>query len=303
VRREAFGIVIAGRAIQVVAAFNRPAQGQVMLRNSYISVLILIGILLVGVVDYLSGTEVRVFPLYFLPLIPAAWVFGRTGAVGSSLVATAAWAASLYLAGSHYSHGYIWLINVLTQGATFLVVSLLIAWLHASLQRERVLSSTDTLTRLANRRAFYEQAGAALALCHRKSNPVSLAYIDLDNFKQVNDAYGHGSGDALLRAVGEILRSCLRASDVSGRFGGDEFVIMLPDTTADHARTVLEKIRIRIAQTPEVRACSVTVSIGAVAYPKAPTDISVMIKAADELMYSVKNGGKDGVEVQAAIAA
>jgi len=274
-----------------------------MYRNSYLSIAILIGMLLVGIVDYLSGTEIRVFPLYFLPLLPAAWVFGRTGAVGASLVATVVWAASLYLAGRHYSHGYIWIVNMVTQGTTFLVVSLLIAWLHESLQHERVLSSTDTLTGLANRRSFYEQAGGALALCHRNSNPVSLAYIDLDNFKQVNDAYGHGSGDTLLRTVGEILSACLRASDVSGRVGGDEFVVMLPDTNAEHARTVLEKIRIRLAQTPELQASSMTVSIGAVSYAKAPADISVMIKAADELMYSVKSSGKNGLQIQAATAA
>jgi diguanylate cyclase (GGDEF)-like protein len=274
-----------------------------MYRNSYLSIAILIGMLLVGIVDYLSGTEIRVFPLYFLPLLPAAWVFGRTGAVGASLVATVVWAASLYLAGRHYSHGYIWIVNMVTQGTTFLVVSLLIAWLHESLQHERVLSSTDTLTGLANRRSFYEQAGGALALCHRNSNPVSLAYIDLDNFKQVNDAYGHGSGDTVLCTVGEILSACLRASDVSGRVGGDEFVVMLPDTNAEHARTVLEKIRIRLAQTPELQASSMTVSIGAVCYAKAPADISVMIKAADELMYSVKSSGKNGLQIQAATAA
>ena len=178
-----------------------------MIRKPYIGVAIFLGILLVGVVDHLSGTEIRVVPLYFLPLIPAAWVFGRKGAVGGSLVATVVWSVLLYLGGHQYSHSYIWVINSVTQGLIFLVVSLLIAWLHNSLQRERFLSSTDTLTGLANRRSFYAQAGVALAFCRRNQSPASLAYIDLDNFKQVNDLCGHESGDALLRTAGRSGRS------------------------------------------------------------------------------------------------
>ena len=274
-----------------------------MIRKLNIGVAVLFGILLVGVIDYLSGTEIRVVPLYFLPLIPAAWVFGRKGAVGSSLVATAVWVALLGLAGQQYSHSYIWVINAVTQGLIFLVVSLLIAWLHKSLRRERLLSSTDALTGLANRRSFYAQAGITLALCSRNHNPASLAYLDLDNFKQVNDLRGHESGDALLRTVGEVLVGCLRASDIAARVGGDEFVVLLADTTIEQARVVLDKIRARLAEAPEVQACAVTVSIGAVSYAHAPTDISVMIKAADELMYSAKASGKDSIQVQSAIAA
>jgi diguanylate cyclase (GGDEF)-like protein len=268
-----------------------------MIGKSYVGIAVFIGILLVGGVDYLSGSEIRIFPLYLLPLIPAAWVFGRKGAVSASLLATVAWAASLYLDGSQYSSAYIWIINSVTQGATFLIVSLLIAWLHKSLERERVLSSTDTLTGLSNRRSFYVQANSALALCHRNRSPVSLAYIDLDNFKQVNDAHGHEFGDTLLRRISEVLVACLRASDVSARVGGDEFIILLPDTSAEHARTVLEKVRARLASTPEVQVCSTSVSIGAVSYTQAPSDLSKMIKMADDLMYNVKSSGKDGVQV------
>lgn len=268
-----------------------------MIGKPYVGVAVFFGILLVGGVDYLSGSEVRIFPLYLLPLIPAAWVFGKKGAVSASLAATAVWAVSLFLSGSQYSSAYIWVINSVTQGTTFLIVSLLIAWLHKSLQRERILSSTDTLTGLSNRRSFYVQAGSALALCHRNHSPVSLAYIDLDNFKQVNDAYGHEVGDTLLCRISEVLVACLRASDFSARVGGDEFIVLLPNTTAEHARIVLEKIRARLASTPEMQVCSTSVSIGAVSYAQAPGDLSKMIKMADDLMYNVKSGGKDGVQV------
>jgi diguanylate cyclase (GGDEF)-like protein len=274
-----------------------------MISKPFAGVAVVLGILIVGLVDHLSGTEIRVFPLYFLPLIPAAWVFGRTGAVSGSLLATGVWAATLFVAGRPYSQSYIWVINCVTQGVTFLVVSLLIAGLHKSLQRERFLSSSDALTGLANRHSFYTQAGIALALCHRSRFPVSLAYIDLDNFKQVNDRHGHDSGDALLRRVGEILMSSLRTSDIAARVGGDEFVVVLPDTTAETARVVLEKIRTSLAEAPELRGFSVTASIGAVSYAQAPSDVTVMMKAADEIMYRVKESEKGGIQVHSAIAA
>ena len=274
-----------------------------MTSKPYAGVAVILGILIVGLVDYLSGTEIRVFPLYFLPLIPAAWVFGRTGAVSGSLLATCVWAASLYVAGRPYSQSYILVVNCVTQGVTFLVVSLLIAGLHKSLQRERFLSSSDALTGLANRHSFYTQAGIALALCHRSRSPVSLAYMDLDNFKQVNDRHGHDSGDVLLRGVGDVLRSSLRTSDVAARVGGDEFVVLLPDTTAETARVVLDKIRTSLAEEPQLRVYSVTASIGAVSYTQAPSDIAVMMKAADEMMYRVKGSGKGSIQVQSATAA
>lgn len=258
----------------------------------------LLGMLLVGYIDFATGIEIRLFPLYFLPLLLATWFFGRAGALTASAAAAMVWVISQYLSGRHYSHLYIWVFNFVTQGATFVTVSFLISWLHDNLRQERARSRTDQLTGLANSRSFYAQAEAILTLCHRNLRPVSLAYLDLDNFKHANDTRGHEQGDALLRKVAEVLISSLRASDIPARIGGDEFVILLPDTAAADARTVLEKVRSRLEQTPQLRACSVTASIGAVSCAQAPTDIHALLKTADELMYGVKRAGKNHVRIQ-----
>lgn len=263
----------------------------------------LLGMFLVGYIDFATGIEIRLFPLYFLPLLLATWFFGRAGALTASAAAAVVWVISQYLSGRHYSHLYIWFINFVTQGATFVTVSLLISWLHDNLRQERARSRTDQLTGLANSRSFYAQAEAILTLCHRNLRPVSLAYLDLDNFKHANDTRGHEQGDALLRKVAEVLISSLRASDIPARIGGDEFVILLPDTAAADARTVLEKVRSRLEQTPQLRACSITASIGAVSCAQAPTDIHALLKTADELMYGVKRAGKNHVRIQSVTAA
>ena len=255
----------------------------------------LLGILLVGYIDFAVGIEIRVFPLYFLPLLLATWFFGRAGALTSSVAAAVVWVIAQLFAGRHYSQPYVWVINFFTQGVAFVVVSMLIAQLQRSFQKERAHSRTDHLTGLANSRSFYEQAEAIANLCRRNLRPMSLAFLDLDNFKHVNDTLGHEQGDAVLRKVAEILISSLRASDIAGRIGGDEFGVLLPDTAAADAHVILEKVRSRLAQTPQLQACSVTASIGAVFSNQAPTDIHAMLKIADELMYSAKRAGKNHV--------
>lgn len=258
----------------------------------------LFGIAAIGVIDFLTGIEIRVFPLYFLPIILAAWHLGKPGAAWASFSATIAWAASMYVGGRSYSHWSIWTINFFTQGIAFLVVAMLVAKVREALLRERSLSRTDPLTGLANSRAFYEQARGILALCNRNSRPVTLAYVDLDNFKQVNDSLGHQQGDALLCEVANVFSECLRSSDIPARVGGDEFIILLPETAASDAHAALEKIQRRLVQDPRFQRCAVTASIGAVAYAHAPDDLDGMIKAADNLMYQVKGASKNNVKVE-----
>lgn len=256
------------------------------------------GVLIIGIIDYRTGIEIRVFPLYFLPIVISSWFIGKSSAVFTAFLSSLAWAAAMYYGGRNYSRAYIWGINFLTQGTTFIVIALLVSYLRDALKRERSLSRTDSLTGLSNSRSFYEQAAGVLMLCNRNLRPVTLAYVDLDNFKHANDILGHLKGDELLRIVARVFSENLRSSDITARMGGDEFAILLPETTAQDAGTALEKIRHRLAQNPQFQVCSVTSSIGAVTYTQAPTDINVMIKAADELMYKVKANGKNYVLVE-----
>ena len=155
----------------------------------------------IGWVDFVTGSELRVFPLYFAPIALVAWQGGRRAVVAAAILSSVVWAEANALAGMEYSRPIIWVANALVQATAFAVVGVLIATLRHGLERERELSRIDPLTSLLNRRAFREEADPILALCRRKERPATLAYLDLDNFKTVNNTRGHQAGDALLRAV------------------------------------------------------------------------------------------------------
>jgi diguanylate cyclase (GGDEF)-like protein/PAS domain S-box-containing protein len=167
--------------------------------------------------------------------------------------------------------------------------------LNQVLQREKELARTDTLTGLANRRAFYEAVQSERARSARYGRPVTLAYIDLDHFKRINDTLGHAVGDELLACVADALRSTLRASDIVGRLGGDEFAVLLPETNATAAEPLLRKLHEILTLAMVAKSWPVTFSLGAATFLDNPPPIEEMIRTADELMYTVKKSGKNRV--------
>lgn len=259
---------------------------------------VLLGLLAVGWVDYATGVEVRAFPLYFLPLALAAKRLGMHPAIASAVVATLVWVVALAAAGRQYSHPAIWLINSLTQGSAFVLFAVLVARLQTALGRERKLARYDALTGLPNRREFARLAERALGRCRRTNTAATLAYLDLDHFKQANDRFGHARGDLLLGEVGRILQEGLRTQDVVGRLGGDEFAVCLPDTNAAQAREVLGRLRDRFGGAALISDCGVTVSIGAVATEHHDADLEAWLQAADTVMYRAKAAGRDQLWVE-----
>lgn len=251
----------------------------------------------VAAVDYSTGSEVRVHPFYFLPIALAASVIGRRGAYLTTLLCTILWFVSNALGGMHYSSQWIWLWNSMVEGSAYMVVATLVSQLQETLQRERDSARTDALTGVLNIRAFHERAPALIGLCHRESSPVVMAYIDLDNFKKVNDVQGHQRGDEVLRIAAQIIKSSLRATDLLARFGGDEFVVLLPNASTEAAAETLERLRESIESSMRAERCDVTASIGAVAYQHAPISLEGVIRAADSAMYAVKHSGKNRVQV------
>lgn len=258
------------------------------------------GILLIALVDFLSGIELRVFPLYYAPIALAAWSFGRRAALGAAVASAIGWLLANQLAGQQYSHPIIWVANTGVQGTSFAVVGLLVSHLRVTLARERALSRTDPLSGLMNHRAFYEEGDRLLRLCRRGSRPITLVYLDLDNFKCVNDTRGHMAGDDLLRAVGEVLQSTLRSSDLTARLGGDEFAVLLPELGSTETGVALHRLRraVNDAMATGEGSATVTVSIGAVTFPRAPDDVETMVRKADAVMYQAKSTGKNQVRLE-----
>lgn len=258
----------------------------------------LLGIVVIAGVDYITGIELRVFALYFAPISFIAWHRGRSAALILAGLSAAAWVWSNQLAGRQYTAGFIWVANTVVQGMAFALVGHLIATLRAALMREQGLSRTDSLTSLLNTRAFYEEADRFLALCRRNGRPITVAYLDLDGFKAVNDSLGHQAGDAVLCRVAELLRASIRPSDLCARLGGDEFALLLAEVGPDGAAATLERLRAVLADALRSSRCPVTVSIGAVTFVTMPDTVEDMVRDTDSAMYLAKAQGKNRVHLE-----
>ena len=166
--------------------------------------------------------------------------------------------------------------------------------LSSARQRELLRSQADTddLTGLLNRRAFDQQFDALLHEARRSSRPLGLVLIDLDHFKQVNDQHGHQAGDAALAAVADALRASVRGRDVVARFGGEEFVLVLPDTAPDASFAIAERARGRVTSHASA-GVRLTVSAGLAGYPGDGAEPDALLRAADAALYDAKHAGRD----------
>jgi diguanylate cyclase (GGDEF)-like protein len=167
--------------------------------------------------------------------------------------------------------------------------------LHALVEEEAV---TDELTGLSNQRRFRELMAKEVERAKRFERPLSLLMMDIDDFKQVNDTYGHLQGDHVLHEVAKILHRESREIDEPARYGGEEFAVAMPETTADGAIELAERVRKRIESTPiglagDSGTIEVRASIGVAGAPETPPDVSGLIAAADKALYQAKREGKN----------
>lgn len=166
-------------------------------------------------------------------------------------------------------------------------------------QRLREIADRDGLTDLLNRRALDARLSEAFSFYRRRSRPLSVALLDLDHFKRVNDEFGHPAGDAVLRETARRVADAVRAYDTLGRYGGEEFMLILPDTLAWSARLVAERIRQVLNQAPVVhehRIIPITASLGVATVDLGFVgDLSQLIEAADEALYEAKRRGRNRV--------
>ncbi|MDD2366537.1 MAG: diguanylate cyclase [Desulfuromonadaceae bacterium] len=157
------------------------------------------------------------------------------------------------------------------------------------------LAATDELTTLYNRRYFNENLTKSISAAKRYKFPLSLVMVDIDKFKAVNDTYGHSSGDTVLKAFADILRSLARTEDVSARWGGEEFIILLTHTARDGAAVMAERVRSKMAsECLRVTSIPVTVSLGVVEWGDGE-DPELLIKRADKALYRAKDEGRNRV--------
>lgn len=194
----------------------------------------------VGLLDLITGYELSFSIFYIAPIAVASWYGERRLGVGASVFSSAIWLIVDLTSGHAYTHGAIIFWNAMVRFGFFVLISLLLSLLRVRLDAEQKLAQTDALTGLLNGRAFREAAVRLFQLCRRVDKPATVVYIDQDNFKQVNDNFGHAEGDRVLKVVGSTLSTGVRSTNLVGRLGGDESALILPDTNHAQARKVME---------------------------------------------------------------
>jgi diguanylate cyclase (GGDEF)-like protein len=248
---------------------------------------------LVAIVDAVTGADLSLSIFYLIPVIFTAWFLSRRVGLLAAVVSTAVWN---YPALANLTTSlWVWGWNSTVRFAFFVVVLQVVHLMKVAKYREASLARTDPLTRVANGRSFSDRAEWDLASLRRTGHPLTMAYIDLDRFKHINDTLGHTEGDRLLRAAADAIQSRLRATDMIARLGGDEFGVLLPETNHDAAPAVLAALSEAVSEVVD-GSWDVGCTIGAVTFEMAPESVDFMVRSADELMYRGKRAGRGRIE-------
>jgi len=246
---------------------------------------------LFGIFDMITPPQYSFILLYFFPVALTTWFAGQTAGFFITVVCTIFWART-----NQQAELLAFTLNMLSTLSVFFILSIMIARLRYMWEKENTLSRTDQLTGVMNRRGFDEIVEYEILSLNRQNSPFSLAYLDLDNFKEVNDRFGHKRGDDLLKAVVACLSESLRKTDVIARFGGDEFTIFFPATGQEAVKLVMQKVKEQLRLLSAENSWPTTFSIGVITSTDSKCDLEEIISLADKLMYEVKKSGKDDVQ-------
>ena len=248
--------------------------------------------------DYVSSYELGFTPFYLFVVLLVTWNCGTTAGF---VFAVLAFITPLIMGiefGNPYSERVYFFIDNANRLISYLVALALTAQLKKQHEQEKDFARKDYTTGLANQKGFYEAFTIEMARHRRENIPLSIAYLDCDNFKEVNDRFGHREGDRLLEMVAKTLKSNLRKTDVTGRLGGDEFAIVFCNTGEQHAIAAVGKLKRELDAVMTGNRWPVTFSVGVGIFNSVLASEDAMISFTDKLMYRVKSAGKNNVSIE-----
>ncbi|MBN1797953.1 MAG: GGDEF domain-containing protein [Spirochaetales bacterium] len=249
----------------------------------------------IGYVDFITGPEYAFSLFYLIPIAFICWIRGRLFGLIAAVCAAAAWYAADMASNNEYSHQFVMIWNTLVRFTFFIIVGNLICTVNTMFRRFQSEARLDFLTGLVNVRYFYDILENEINRFKRYKQSFSIAYVDIDNFKKVNDLLGHLQGNLLLKNIAQALSASVRSSDTLARVGGDEFVLLLINSDENQAKSALGKIIKNISVVIKRNKWPVSLSVGVVTYKKLPDSPDEVIKIADDLMYDVKAAGKNNI--------
>ena len=255
--------------------------------------------LLVYWANAVTPSSARLGVLYIVPVLLVTWTEGLTWGIVFA-VATTVFREAIAWDQMPADTPLLW--RVVNGSAYLAVLAVAMAGLQMLRRSQALLArlvTQDQLTNVLNARAFADRLSQELDRNRRYPRPLALLYMDLDNFKVINDTHGHQTGDAVLRLVADAMRSSVRQADVVGRLGGDEFAVLMPETDAQLADSAAKRLASSLRNvfrgTPNV-----TASIGVVSCTATEANTDDLLRRADQAMYDAKRMGKDRV-VQVAL--
>jgi diguanylate cyclase (GGDEF)-like protein len=260
-----------------------------------LTIFCLLVVVLIGVIRYLTGPELALSLFYLFPIILGAWYVGKWAGVLLSMVSALSWLMADLAMLHAFSSILIPFLNETFRLVVFLIITLILVKLKNAIDTHKTLARTDSLTLVHNRRAFHDLAELELSKARRSQKPLSVLYVDIDNFKQINDRFGHQLGDALLGSVAKTIKSNIRAIDIIARLGGDEFAILLAETGSGAVALVARKLKEKLLGLKRNFNWPVTFSIGVVTFENPPGSVDQLIAAADAQMYFAKSNGKNRI--------
>lgn len=265
------------------------------------SLLISVGsamVVLAGILNHLAGPELSSTVFYSIPIALATWFTKRSIGLLLSLFSALTWLVVDLTSGTTYSSPDIPYWNGVARLSSFFILTFILSALKSTLTQEKEISRVDFLTAIRNRRSFIELVHLEINRAHRYKHPFTMVCLDLDNFKTVNDRFGHSTGDILLRFVAQTLQENIRVTDTVARLGGDEFAILLPETGRDVAEVIMQKVQKIHLEIMRNHGWPVTLSIGVVTFMRPPSTVDEVLKIADRLMYAAKDNGKNGIRYE-----
>ncbi len=252
-------------------------------------------IIIVMFIDEVTKEKVDLAPFYLIISGFCVWFSGRKAGIFISLVSFFIWEYEdiRYRILNENTFFFTW--NLFVRSIIFITVITFVHVIKEMYLRERKFAYTDSLTGAANRRKFFDFLEYQIKRLRRNRGYLTIAYFDIDGFKQLNDSYGHNEGDRVLKETVKRVTSNIRDIDLFARIGGDEFVIVLPDCDENNARYIIERVRNNlnnfISQTGIV-----TFSFGIITTNNFSYDSDSLLHLVDKLMYEIKKSGKNGVK-------
>lgn len=260
----------------------------------YIVIFCFFLVVCIGILRYATGPEYAFSLFYLAPIILASWYVGFWAGVIIAITSASSWLAADLFMLSGFSSVAVPFINETLR----LIVFIIVVYAVTSLEQRLWISRSDYLTGLANVRHFLELADIELRRARRYSRPLTVIFIDLDDFKLINDKFGHEVGDKALRVAARCLEEGVREIDVVARYGGDEFLILMPETAEEEARSVIERLQVELLECMSEKGWPVTFSAGVATFVKAPLDPAEILRSTDTLMYAAKANGKNTVNYE-----